>query len=314
MDKIISIIIPVYNVEDYIIKCLESINAQSYKKFEAIIVNDGSPDNSEELIKKYIKDKANFKYYKKENGGLSDARNYGIKYVTGDYILFVDSDDTINKDLLYELNEQIKKTNDDIIKFNLKVDTVAQQTEASKIDFESSNVNNAIKNILNDEFVEPAVIYCYKYSFWKKNKFQYTKNRYHEDFGLTPLILMEAQTISSISYIGYNYNIRQNSIMTTQNEKRDLKKFEDCLYYFEENIKKIELCKNIDDETKKMLVSYYANGIINKSKTLKNDNYIYAINKLKKMKIYNYIMDNTIKRKVKKILLRLFLSFYIKFN
>ena len=91
-----SIVIPVYNVEGYIEKCLNSIKIQTYSNFEVIIVNDGSPDNSEKKIKTFLKDKR-FKYYKKENGGLSDARNYGIKYTTGDYLLFVDSDDYIDK-------------------------------------------------------------------------------------------------------------------------------------------------------------------------------------------------------------------------
>lgn len=307
-----SIVVPVYNVEKYIINCLESINEQSYKNFEVIIVNDGSPDNSEKLIKKFIKDKKQFKYYKKENGGLSDARNYGLKYVTGDYIIFVDSDDTINKDLLYELNEQIKKTNDDIIKFNIQLEKENSKKIASKNNFNTTNVDTAIIQILNDEFVEPAVMYCYNYIFWKKYKFQYAKDRYHEDFGLTPLVLMEAKKISSIDYVGYNYNIRANSIMTSQDEEKDLKKFNDCLYYFIENTKKIKNCKNINKETKKLLESYYANGIINKCKILKNGNFKFALKKIKELRIYNYLIDNTLKRKLKKYTFKMFPKIYIK--
>ena len=90
-----SIIVPVYNVEKYVEKCLKSIDNQSYQKFEAIIVNDGSKDKSDSIIKKYIKDKKQFIYLTKENGGLSDARNFGIKYASGDYIIFLDSYDYI---------------------------------------------------------------------------------------------------------------------------------------------------------------------------------------------------------------------------
>ena len=82
-----SIIIPVYNVEKYIDRCLSSIVNQSYKNYEVIIVNDGTKDNSLKIIEKYTKKYDNFTLYNKKNGGLSDARNYGLKYVKGDYFV-----------------------------------------------------------------------------------------------------------------------------------------------------------------------------------------------------------------------------------
>ena len=91
-----SIIVPIYNVEKYIEKCLQSIKDQTFKNFEVIMVDDGSTDNSNKIMKLFEKDKR-FKSYSKKNGGLSDARNYGIQYTTGDYLLFIDSDDYIDK-------------------------------------------------------------------------------------------------------------------------------------------------------------------------------------------------------------------------
>ena len=93
----VSVIVPVYNTYDYLNKCLDSLVNQSFKDYEIIIVNDGSTDDSEKIIKKYQKKYSNIKYYYKENGGLSSARNYGIKYANGDYIAFVDSDDYVDK-------------------------------------------------------------------------------------------------------------------------------------------------------------------------------------------------------------------------
>ena len=93
-----SIIVPVYNVEKYLKRCLDSIQNQTYDNFEVIIVNDGSPDHSQEIIDEYVKHDDRFLSYQKENGGLSDARNYGVKYATGDYLLFVDSDDYVSSD------------------------------------------------------------------------------------------------------------------------------------------------------------------------------------------------------------------------
>ena len=89
----ISVIVPVYNVYDYIDKCLDSLVHQTLSDIEIIVVNDGSPDDSETIIKKYEKKYKSIKYVVKKNGGLSDARNYGLKYAKGEYITFVDSDD-----------------------------------------------------------------------------------------------------------------------------------------------------------------------------------------------------------------------------
>ena len=93
----VSIIVPVYNVEKYIDKCLQTLVNQTLEDIEIIIVNDGSTDNSEEIIKQYLQAYKNkIKYVIKENGGLSDARNYGMKYATGEFIAFLDSDDYVD--------------------------------------------------------------------------------------------------------------------------------------------------------------------------------------------------------------------------
>ncbi len=93
----VSVIVPVYNVENYIEKCLESLVNQTLDDIEIVVVNDGSTDNSEKIIKKYIeRNNSKIKYVVKENGGLSDARNYGMMFATGDYIAFLDSDDYVD--------------------------------------------------------------------------------------------------------------------------------------------------------------------------------------------------------------------------
>lgn len=111
----VSVIVPVYNVFEYLDKCLDSLSHQTLKDIEVIIVNDGSPDNSEDIIKKYTKKYQNFKYYKKENGGLSSARNYGIKYATGDYIAFLDSDDYVTCDMYEKMYEKAVNGNYDLV-------------------------------------------------------------------------------------------------------------------------------------------------------------------------------------------------------
>lgn len=111
----ISVIVPVYNVEKYLKQCLDSIVNQTYKNLEIIIVNDGTKDNSMKIVEEYLQDKR-IKVINKENGGLSSARNIGIKEATGDYISFIDSDDYISLNMYEDLVKNIN--GEDIIIFN----------------------------------------------------------------------------------------------------------------------------------------------------------------------------------------------------
>ena len=112
----VSIIVPVYNVEKYIDKCLDSLVNQTLKDIQIIIVNDGSKDDSIKIIKEYQEKYGNkIKYLEKENGGLSDARNYGIPYAEGEYIAFLDSDDYIEKNAYEEMYNIAKKEEADMV-------------------------------------------------------------------------------------------------------------------------------------------------------------------------------------------------------
>ena len=113
-DSLISIIIPVYNVEKYIEQCLDSIKKQSYQNFEVIIVNDGSQDNTESICKKIAQSDARFKYFSKENGGVSSARNFGLDNANGHYITFIDGDDWVDPNHLEILIKSITENNSDI--------------------------------------------------------------------------------------------------------------------------------------------------------------------------------------------------------
>lgn len=93
---LVSIIIPVYNVEQYLRECLDSVISQTYRNLEIIIVNDGSPDGSGSICEEYAAKDSRIKYFVKENGGLSDARNYGLKHIGGEYFIFLDSDDAVS--------------------------------------------------------------------------------------------------------------------------------------------------------------------------------------------------------------------------
>ena len=111
----VSVIVPVYNVEKYIEKCLNSLVNQTLKDIEIIIVNDGSKDNSDKIIKIYQEKYDNIIYLTKKNGGLSDARNYGIPYAKGEYIAFLDSDDYVENDIYEKMYNKAKENNSDYV-------------------------------------------------------------------------------------------------------------------------------------------------------------------------------------------------------
>ena len=113
-NELISIVVPIYNVEKYLRQCLDSILDQTYEHFECLLVNDGSPDNSAEICREYVDKDARFRYFEKENGGVSSARNLGIKCSRGAYITFIDSDDWVNSDYLEVLYTALIDENADI--------------------------------------------------------------------------------------------------------------------------------------------------------------------------------------------------------
>ena len=119
MEKLISIIVPVYNSEKYLEKCISSILNQTYKNIEIIIVDDGSKDKSVEICDNFSKNNKNIKVFHKKNEGVSIARNYGISKAKGDYILFIDSDDTIAKEMIYSLYNNLVDNDADISMCNI---------------------------------------------------------------------------------------------------------------------------------------------------------------------------------------------------
>lgn len=310
----ISVIIPVYNVEKYIDKCLGSLAEQSMQDFEIIIVNDGTKDHSEEVIKKYIEShkNLNIKYVKKENGGLASARNYGLKYATGKYISFLDADDYLDKDLFEKLDTYIN--NDiDVIKFKLKtVDEKGNLLE--KVDgpvFEKCTGEEAYKKLCTqDLFMDPACIYLYRREYFIENKFEY-RLRYHEDFGLTSLVIVNSKTFVSTDVYGYNYVQSDESLTRSINYEKDVLRAKDVLNHYDNMIEKIKKY-DIKNETKDLVKRYYSNSVLLKAGTLKENEQKEYIKEIRKRKMYKNIKPYNIKQLIKRIILMLNVKLYLK--
>ncbi len=299
-----SIVVPVYGVEKYIKNCLDSIMNQTYKDFEVIVVDDGTKDKSMEIVKDYP-----VKVIHQENQGLSAARNTGVKKATGEYLLFVDSDDTIEKDLLRELTKSLRN-NPDLVRFQIKEVYEGKKDVKNYPEKPFHNLTGvaAFERITHYHFVENAWAYLYKTSFFKENKFEFKKGTLHEDFGLIPLVIMKANTVNSIDYIGYNYLQREGSIMSAKDYEKTKKKVQDFYNHYHFLIEEIDKT-NLNS---KVMKSFIANSLILKICELKGKDYKEYKKKLKQEGVYQQILDNSIPRKFKKILFHISPKFTAK--
>lgn len=291
-----SIVIPVYNVEDYIKECLDSVFQQSFKDYEVIVVNDGTKDKSMDIVKDY-----DVKIINQENQGLSAARNNGAKKAKGDYLLFVDSDDTIDKDLLKNLNEA-SKDKPEVIRFQIRETYEEKEPkDFPEEGFSSCNGVKAFEKICAYHFVENAWCYAIQRRYYEKEKFEFAKGMIHEDFGLIPLVIMKARNVKSIPYIGYNYRQRQNSIMSAKNYEKTKKKVEDFLKHYTYLITEINKTK-LDS---KVFKSFIANSLILKITELEGQDYKDYKKILKEEKVYDNLLTDTFPRKIKKGLVKI---------
>lgn len=221
---LISIIVPVYKVEQYLERCIESIINQTYKNLEIILVDDGSPDSCGIICDEYSKKDKRIKVIHKENGGLSDARNKGIENATGKYITFIDSDDYIDENYTSILYEVISKNNADMAISSHKV-LYENGTIIEKATGEQSILNSkeVLNRILYDDGIDlSAWAKLYKTDLFKNVR--YPKGRVFEDAATTYKLVDLSKKIAIASFSTYNYIIRKDSIsnVTFSTKKMDL--------------------------------------------------------------------------------------------
>lgn len=304
----LSIIVPVYGVEKYIDKCLNSLVKQSLKEIEIIVVNDGTKDNSQKIVDKYVKkypDK--IKSYIKENGGLGSARNYGLKKASGEYIGYVDSDDFVEKDMYKKLYNKAKENNYDIVvcgNYN-----VSEDYQNKNIDAFINNYNTDLENIFFGKMAVWNKIY--KRDILIKNKLEFKEKVWYEDLAFTLKAIMNSNTFAFIDEPLYDYLIREGSIMNNSNVQRNLEildAFNDILSYIQHNKKeeyfsKIEflaidhiyisaivrvLKAEADDKVKRETINKLIDYMNKKFPNYKNNKYINTLSKNRKI-IYKLI-------------------------
>lgn len=213
MNDKISVVVPIYKVEKYLRRSIDSIITQSYQNLEIILVDDGSPDLSGNICESYAVVDSRVQVIHKQNGGLSSARNAGICAATGEYIAFVDSDDVIQRHYIERMYAVAKSESCDIVQCDFFRFTDEIPSEQLTQIQEIVSTENALKKI-NTPYYMAAWNKLYKSSLFKEIRFP--EGKIHEDVGCTYKLFMEAKKIAVIPDKLYGYFENSNSITTSK--------------------------------------------------------------------------------------------------
>lgn len=301
----ISIIVPVYNVENYVSRCIDSLLAGigNKKNIELIIVDDGSTDGSGNIVDKY-KDNSMINVMHKKNGGLSDARNYGLNKANGDYIIFVDSDDEIDPSNFEKVYDSINKSNSDVILWDSKIiDEFGKNISNKDSDYyihhglDCSKIYSGIEVIekqLQDhaDFVTTVWLGAYKRSFLINNQLYFEKNLLHEDELWTTKLFLIASSVEYLESDVYLYRIRNNSIMNKANKKFD-RNIKDIIFIYSFLFTYIDwrcFDKTFSKKLKGNIARRYLHSLY-KFEIYKNKNLVKRIKKIELFKNSNRFVD-----------------------
>ena len=237
---LISVIIPVYNLENYIAKCIESAQNQTYDNIEIVLVNDGSTDNSEEVCSKYVQNDERIIYLTKENGGPSSARNKGIEIAKGEYFFFVDGDDYLAPDTLEKLYTRIVTDHSELALCG--VTRVGRDNRILKTSEPKNDVITGFQALKMAYGEDNGVLFCsmivnklYHHSLFAQIRFP--NGKFHEDEATVYKLLDECSLISLVSEPFYYYLDRENSTMNKPYSVRQLDGIEASYqryFYFKE--------------------------------------------------------------------------------
>lgn len=298
----IGVIIPVYNVENYLEQCLESVCNQSQPFYEIILVNDGSTDNSLDICKKYAKENSNIVILSQINKGLASARNKGIQHTNSDWIIFVDSDDYVNLDLVKIINDEINHSTFDICYYNasifneinnLRVDDDKYIRGKSMYD-KTMNGMEFLSSSYNDKFIVSACCAIYSLAFLKNNYIYFPEGYVYEDNFFFLQTMINAQRVKCIPNQLYIRRYREDSITISIVTKKK------CSDLLEINLMIVNYIfkRNFEENDRKFLKQYITKNYLYASRFVqefKKDEIIHE----KISKLANKIVDEWCKKWIK---------------
>lgn len=294
---LISVVVPVYNIRDYVRKCLESIIRQSYKNLEIIVVDDGSMDGSGEVCDKFAKIDSRVRVVHQENGGLSSARNAGLKKAKGEFVCFIDGDDYIRKDFVLDLYSATRDNNADVAVcgFNKEIpreEVLSGREATARLLIEQENLEIVAWNKL------------YKKSLFDEGGIKYPEGEKHEDSLTTYKLLSSANRVVYVPKALYVYVERGGSIMDSVEVAPRLKMreraAEEAIQFLKGREELVEAAKVSLLLAKYAFLDFSISGRVDKKEGAEALDWIrknakkYKNNKFltKKLKVYNFLSTN----------------------
>ncbi len=274
----ISVIVPVYNVEKYLNKCVESIVNQTYKNLEIILIDDGSPDKCPMICDEWAEKDDRIKVIHKENGGVSSARNAGLDLSSGDFIGFVDADDFVKENMYSCLIDDLIKHQSDISMCSINF--LDENGNIFKSDYALDSANFIEENcnkLINEMY---KTCYCHWVALWNKlfakeifKTLRFPEGRLFEDWTIVPMIYFECKRLSYISDKLYNYSAsREGSAVHTYTVKRHYDcvcaDYDHFLFFSEKNF------HEFDSDISIYIVSDFKKCIKSYKPSKENKNYI----------------------------------------
>lgn len=314
----ISLILPIYNVEEYLRACLESILNQSYKDYELLIVDDGSKDKSLDIVNEYKDKFKELKLLKQENKGVSEARNLALKHASGEYILFVDSDDFLREDMLEKLINIALETNSDVVISNYYLYYDKKDFIKFIKDIPSFNIytnNDVIDMILKFKIQGQLWNKMFRHSLLENINFNFEKDRYIQDIFPVFKVINASDKIVYIDEALYFYRQREGSTVNKRNKKLTEDYYHamtSIIKYIEEN--KLKVKKDSLRIFKAYVLSYFIYHYTNED--INNNYKVFKSSKYKHLNInfneFLFLKGCNFKDKLRIVLWKLGLFNFIK--
>ena len=260
MKPLLTVVIPVYNVEKYLKRCIDSILIQEWKNYDILLVDDGSTDNSPQICDDYAKAYDIISVIHKENGGLSEARNTGISNAEGEYVYFLDSDDWIEPNTFSDLAKVIESDQYDIISFNQEF--VKSEHDIIKSDSKRTKRltgKEALIDMFSYGFITGfATDKIYRKALFTKNTIQFPVGKYYEDLGTNYKLFLAAKKVYATNQKYYHYLIdNPDAITQSWNEK----KLRDMFEFYKEVFYSDFVRSQLNQEELHISQLYYVNGL-----------------------------------------------------
>lgn len=314
---LLSIIVPGQNVEAYIGKCLDSLLNQDINSsdYEIIVVNDGSTDRTKEIVEGYVSSHSNVILINQQNKGLSGARNSGVKVARGSYVMYIDSDDYIEKNVLGGLLAQAERDNLDVLRYNYRnVDEdykviIPKRNNKLYVDY-SSDVTDGFS------FLTHRLGYaCYAWQFLMKVEIAknvlFKEGIYFEDTEWAPRMLNEAKRVASTDVVVYNYMKRTNSITNAVDDVKKRKVIEDKMSLIE-RLRQQSVGK-VDKRWYEGMIAHTVLSIMGLVAIQYYDERNPYISRLKRMGVFPLSMNkSSLRNKIKLMMISVFPSFYCR--